>query len=61
LGHSPRKYFFSKSGQLEYSSPAAEGISMKEKMVLAIVWEGAFIYSLQILLTVKNIFCRSNF
>ncbi|EQB64901.1 MAG: hypothetical protein AMDU3_IPLC00004G0479 [Thermoplasmatales archaeon I-plasma] len=34
---------------------------MKEKMVLAIVWEGAFMYSLQILLTVKNIFCRSNF
>ncbi len=54
LGYSPRKYFFSKSGQLGWGSPAAAGISMKEDKVLAIVGEGSFMYSLQILWTVKN-------
>jgi benzoylformate decarboxylase len=54
LGYSPRKYFFSKSGQLGWGSPAAAGISMKEEKVLAIVGEGSFMYSLQILWTVKR-------
>ncbi len=54
LGYSPGKYFFSKSGQLGWGSPAASGISMKEVKVLAIVGEGSFMYSLQILWTVKK-------
>ncbi len=54
LGYSPGKYFFSKSGQLGWGSPAAAGISMKEKRVLAIVGEGSFMYSLQILWTIKR-------
>lgn len=54
LGYSPGKYFFSKSGQLGWASPAASGISMKEEKVLAIVGEGSFMYSLQILWTVKK-------
>ncbi len=54
LGYSPRRYFFSKSGQLGWGSPAASGISMKEDKVLAIVGEGSFMYSLQILWTIKK-------
>ncbi len=54
LGYSPGKYFFSKSGQLGWGSPAAAGISMKDKRVLAIVGEGSFMYSLQILWTIKR-------
>ncbi len=54
LGYSPGRYFFSKSGQLGWGSPAASGISMKTEKVLAIVGEGSFMYSLQILWTVQK-------
>ncbi len=54
LGYSQGKYFFSKSGQLGWGSPAAAGISMKKEKVLAIVGEGSFMYSLQILWTIKK-------
>lgn len=54
LGYAPRKYFFNKSGQLGWGSPAAAGISMKSGKVLAIIGEGSFMYSLQILWTVKR-------
>ncbi len=54
IGYSPRKYFFAKSGQLGWGSPAAAGISMKEEKVLGIVGDGSFIYSLQILWTIKK-------
>lgn len=54
IGYLPRKYFTAKSGQLGWGSPAAAGISMKEDRVLAVVGEGSFMYSVQILWTIKN-------
>jgi benzoylformate decarboxylase len=54
LGYASRRYFFNKSGQLGWGSPAAAGISMRSDKVLAIIGEGSFMYSLQILWTVKK-------
>jgi len=54
IGYSPGKYFTAKSGQIGWGSPAAAGISMKREKVLAVVGEGAFMYSIQILWTVNN-------
>jgi benzoylformate decarboxylase len=54
IGYSPGKYFTSKSGQLGWASPAAAGISLKTDQVLAIVGEGSFMYSVQVLWTIKN-------
>lgn len=54
FGYSPGRYFNAKSGQLGWGSPAAAGISMKRDKVLAVVGEGSFMYSLQVLWTVDN-------
>ncbi|MEM0140667.1 MAG: thiamine pyrophosphate-binding protein [Thermoplasmatales archaeon] len=54
IGYSPGRYFSAKSGQLGWASPAAAGMSMVKDKVLAVVGDGSFMYSLQILWTVKK-------
>ncbi len=54
LGYAPNSYFTASSGQLGWGAPAAAGISMKTKKVLAIIGEGSFLYATQILWTVKR-------
>lgn len=54
VGYNPGKYFSAKSGQLGWASPAAAGMSMYNNKVLAIVGDGSFMYSVQILWTVKR-------
>ncbi|MEM0126646.1 MAG: thiamine pyrophosphate-binding protein [Thermoplasmatales archaeon] len=54
LGYSPSRYFSAKSGQLGWASPAAAGMSMVNDKVLAVVGDGSFMYSIQILWTVKR-------
>ncbi len=54
LGYSHKKYFTAKSGQLGWAMPAAAGISMKEKNVLAIIGDGSFMYSIQALWSIMK-------
>ncbi|MGC8645583.1 MAG: thiamine pyrophosphate-dependent enzyme [Thermoplasmata archaeon] len=54
IGYSPGRYFSAKSGQLGWASPAAAGMSMHNEKVLAVVGDGSFMYSVQILWTVKR-------
>jgi benzoylformate decarboxylase len=54
LGYSRRNYFFSKSGAIGWALGASMGISLQNRKVLAILGEGASMYTIQGLWTMKR-------
>ncbi len=54
FGYSRNKYFTAKSGQLGWATPAALGISMENKNVLAVEGDGSFMYTVQALWTASR-------
>ncbi len=54
LGYSSRNYFFSKSGAIGWALGASMGISLQNKKVLAILGEGASMYTIQGLWTMRR-------
>ncbi len=54
MGYSHNAYFTAKSGQLGWALPAAAGIAMKNNKTLAILGDGALMYSLQALWTLRK-------
>jgi benzoylformate decarboxylase len=54
LGYSRKNYFFSRSGALGWALGAAMGISIQNRKVLAILGEGASMYTIQGLWTMKR-------
>ncbi len=54
LGYSSKNYFFSKSGALGWALGASMGISLQNRKVLAILGEGASMYTIQGLWTMKR-------
>ncbi len=54
VGYRPDSYFTAKTGQLGWGLPAAAGISMSRDRVLAVIGDGAFMYTLQSLWTIRR-------
>jgi benzoylformate decarboxylase len=54
LGYSSSNYFFSKSGALGWGLGASMGVSLQNRKVLAILGEGASMYTIQGLWTMKR-------
>ncbi|MGC8574846.1 MAG: thiamine pyrophosphate-dependent enzyme [Thermoplasmata archaeon] len=54
MGYSHNTYFTAKSGQLGWALPAGAGIAMKHNKTLAILGDGALMYSVQTLWTLKR-------
>jgi benzoylformate decarboxylase len=54
VGYRPQSYFTAKTGQLGWALPAASGISTSRDKVLAVVGDGAFMYTLQTLWTIRK-------
>lgn len=54
IGYRPDSYFTAKAGQLGWGLPAAAGISLAREKVLAVIGDGAFMYTLQTLWTIKE-------
>lgn len=54
LGYSGGHYFFAKAGALGWGLGAAMGLALRERNVLAVLGEGAFMYTVQGLWTMKR-------
>ncbi len=54
MGYSYKRYFTAKSGQLGWALPAGAGIALKNNKTLAVLGDGALMYSIQTLWTLKK-------
>ncbi len=54
VGYRPQSYFTAKTGQLGWALPAAAGISTSRDKILAVLGDGAFMYTLQTLWTIRK-------
>lgn len=54
MGYSHNGYFTAKSGQLGWALPAGAGIAMRNSKTIAVLGDGAFMYSVQTLWTIRK-------